>query len=149
MGAAAGGIAGGAGGFGVGAWFGDRFVQPAELQVGPVLLGLTVGASGGAALIIWLFLRGLGLATSRPTSVLFGACVPAILAAPQLWGRGIEWGELLGTLIGLTLLASVVSRAVAVRIARAGSAATLRGESVAVSLWALEILVLAVWLLGS
>jgi hypothetical protein len=128
----AGGVAGGVGGFGVGAWFGDRFVQPAELQFGPAFLGLVVGASAGAALIVWFFLRGSALGAAGPTAVTFGAFVPAIFATPLLLeAAGDDIQKLLGTVIGLTLLASVLSRAAGVRIALS-STASRTGVAVAV-----------------
>jgi hypothetical protein len=148
LGALVGGIAGGFGGFGVGAWYADRLIELAERQWDAAFIGTWAGASAGSALLIWLLIRGSGLPGAGPTAAIFGAFVPAILAAPLLWGRGLELTELLGTVVVLTLLAAFLARAVAIRISRAGDAARRTGIAVAVFVWAVEFVLGSVWLPG-
>jgi hypothetical protein len=147
VGGAVGGGLGGWGGFQAGAWYGDRFIPDAVLQWHPVLLGMTAGASAGGVLVIWMGLLGFGLAPAGLTAVIFGAFVPAILAAIMLLGPGVEVPEILGTGIALLLLATVLSRAGGVRIARAGAVARRTGLAVIVSVWVLALG--AVWALGT
>lgn len=147
LGGVVGGVVGGWAGFGAGAWVGDRFPHSGELQLIAVSLGLIVGISGGAALIVWLFLHGVGLGAAGTTAVTLGAlATPIFVAASLLWGPGVETSQILVTLVGVTLVWPIVSRAVAARIDRSDARRTrLR---VAAIVWIVELAVLTVWMLS-
>jgi hypothetical protein len=135
-------------GLNAGAWFGDRLTNLAELHTDAASFGFVVGASGGGAVIVLLLLRGSGLAAPGLTSLVFGAVVPAVWTALLLWEPAVDPSVGLGVVIGLTLLASVLSRAAAVRIARTQGSAKRRAMAAVCALWALGLLVVAVWLLS-
>jgi hypothetical protein len=145
LGALVGVTGGGVGGFGAGAWYADRYIQPAELQWNAAFLGLAAGASLGSALIIWLFLKGAGLDAAGLTAVVFAACVPVILSAPLLWELGVRIPGILVTILGLTLLASGLSRAAAVRLSRSDIA--YRAGIVAIIVWIVGLGVWTAWVL--
>jgi hypothetical protein len=130
-------------GLNAGAWFGDRLTNLAELHTDAASFGFVVGASGGGALIVLLLLRTSGAAPG-PTALVFGALVPAVWTALLLWEPAVDPSVGLGVVIGLTLLASVLSRAAAVRIARSKGSARRRAMAAVGAVWALGLLVVAV-----
>ncbi|HEV8681906.1 MAG TPA: hypothetical protein VGS09_03895 [Actinomycetota bacterium] len=64
----------------------------------------------------------------------------------MLWGPGIETSQLLVTLIGVTLVWPILSRAAAGRIARTGARRT--GVAVTAIVWMVELAILTVWSLS-